>query len=85
TKDHWSLQVTNNLHYLWIAPLQAVVVIILLWYEIGLSCLAGVAVLLFLLPLQTMFGKLFGSLRSKTAALTDNRIRTMNEVVSGIR
>uniref|UniRef100_A0A8C8HBE8 Multidrug resistance-associated protein 4 n=1 Tax=Oncorhynchus tshawytscha TaxID=74940 RepID=A0A8C8HBE8_ONCTS len=78
-------EVTNNLHYLWIAPLQAVVVIILLWYEIGLSCLAGVAVLLFLLPLQTMFGKLFGSLRSKTAALTDNRIRTMNEVVSGIR
>uniref|UniRef100_A0A8C7JKT3 Multidrug resistance-associated protein 4 n=1 Tax=Oncorhynchus kisutch TaxID=8019 RepID=A0A8C7JKT3_ONCKI len=78
-------EVTNNLHYLWIAPLQAVVVIILLWYEIGPSCLAGVAVLVFLLPLQTMFGKLFGSLRSKTAALTDNRIRTMNEVVSGIR
>ncbi|XP_071243638.1 ATP-binding cassette sub-family C member 4-like [Salvelinus alpinus] len=78
-------EVTTNLHYLWIAPLQAVVVIILLWYEIGPSCLAGVAVLVFLLPLQTMFGKLFGSLRSKTAALTDNRIRTMNEVVSGIR
>ncbi|XP_036838725.1 multidrug resistance-associated protein 4 isoform X1 [Oncorhynchus mykiss] len=78
-------EVTNNLHYLWIAPLQAVVVISLLWYEIGPSCLAGVAVLVFLLPLQTMFGKLFGSLRSKTAALTDNRIRTMNEVVSGIR
>ncbi|XP_021426877.2 multidrug resistance-associated protein 4 isoform X5 [Oncorhynchus mykiss] len=77
--------VTTNLHYLWIAPLQAVVVISLLWYEIGPSCLAGVAVLLFLMPLQTMFGKLFGSLRSKTAVLTDSRIRTMNEVVSGIR
>uniref|UniRef100_A0A8C7QZJ1 Multidrug resistance-associated protein 4 n=1 Tax=Oncorhynchus mykiss TaxID=8022 RepID=A0A8C7QZJ1_ONCMY len=78
-------EVTTNLHYLWIAPLQAVVVISLLWYEIGPSCLAGVAVLLFLMPLQTMFGKLFGSLRSKTAVLTDSRIRTMNEVVSGIR
>uniref|UniRef100_A0A4W5NGP0 ATP-binding cassette, sub-family C (CFTR/MRP), member 4 n=1 Tax=Hucho hucho TaxID=62062 RepID=A0A4W5NGP0_9TELE len=78
-------EVTTNLHYFWIAPLQAVVVIILLWYEIGPSFLAGVAVLLFLMPLQTMFGKLFGSLRSKTAVLTDNRIRTMNEVVSGIR
>uniref|UniRef100_A0A674EKH8 Multidrug resistance-associated protein 4 n=1 Tax=Salmo trutta TaxID=8032 RepID=A0A674EKH8_SALTR len=78
-------EVTTNLHYLWIAPLQAVVVIILLWYEIGPSCLAGVAVLVLLLPLQTMFGKLFGSLRSKTSALTDNRICTMNEVVSGIR
>uniref|UniRef100_A0A8C7VS14 Multidrug resistance-associated protein 4 n=1 Tax=Oncorhynchus mykiss TaxID=8022 RepID=A0A8C7VS14_ONCMY len=78
-------EVTTNLHYLWIAPLQAVVVISLLWYEIGPSCLAGVAVLLFLMPLQTMFGRLFGSLRSKTAVLTDSRIRTMNEVVSGIR
>ncbi|XP_064826807.1 ATP-binding cassette sub-family C member 4-like isoform X3 [Oncorhynchus masou masou] len=78
-------EVTTNLHYLWIAPLQAVVVSILLWYEIGPSCLAGVAVLLFLMPLQTMFGRLFGSLRSRTAVLTDSRIRTMNEVVSGIR
>ncbi|XP_060724517.1 multidrug resistance-associated protein 4 isoform X3 [Tachysurus vachellii] len=43
------------------------------------------AVLLFLLPLQSMFGKLFSKFRNKTAVLTDSRIRTMNEVVSGIR
>ncbi|CAM4620699.1 unnamed protein product [Leuciscus chuanchicus] len=78
-------EVTIFLHFLWVGPLQAAVVIGLLWQEIGPSCLAGMAVLVFLMPLQTMFGKLFSKYRSKTAAFTDNRIRTMNEVVSGIR
>ncbi|XP_035250475.1 multidrug resistance-associated protein 4 [Anguilla anguilla] len=78
-------EVTIFLHFLWAGPLQAAAVIGLLWNEIGPSCLAGMAVLVFLMPLQTLFGRLFSSFRSKTAALTDNRIRTMNEVVSGMR
>uniref|UniRef100_A0A3P9LFB7 ATP-binding cassette, sub-family C (CFTR/MRP), member 4 n=1 Tax=Oryzias latipes TaxID=8090 RepID=A0A3P9LFB7_ORYLA len=78
-------EVTIFLHFLWVAPLQAAVVVGLLWMEIGPSCLAGMVVLMFLMPTQTMFGRLFSKFRSKTAALTDNRIRTMNEVVSGIR
>uniref|UniRef100_A0A8C9R4B6 Multidrug resistance-associated protein 4 n=1 Tax=Scleropages formosus TaxID=113540 RepID=A0A8C9R4B6_SCLFO len=78
-------EVTIFLHFLWVGPLQAGAVIGLLWYEIGPSCLAGMAVLMFLMPLQTLFGRLFSSFRSKTAAFTDSRIRTMNEVVSGIR
>uniref|UniRef100_A0A3P8VQU0 Multidrug resistance-associated protein 4-like n=1 Tax=Cynoglossus semilaevis TaxID=244447 RepID=A0A3P8VQU0_CYNSE len=78
-------EITINLHYLWLAPLQAVVIIVFLWHEIGLSCLAGVAVVALMLPVQTWFGKLFGIFRSKTAHLTDHRIRVINEVVSGIR
>ncbi|XP_014446420.1 multidrug resistance-associated protein 4 [Tupaia chinensis] len=78
-------QVTIFLHFLWAGPLQAIAVTALLWMEIGISCLAGMAVLLVLLPLQSCIGKLFSSLRSKTATFTDIRIRTMNEVVTGIR
>nr|XP_020740072.1 multidrug resistance-associated protein 4 isoform X2 [Odocoileus virginianus texanus] len=78
-------QVTIFLHFLWAGPLQAIVVTALLWMEIGISCLAGMAVLIVLLPLQSCIGKLFSSLRSKTAAFTDTRIRTMNEVITGIR
>ncbi|XP_027391375.1 LOW QUALITY PROTEIN: multidrug resistance-associated protein 4-like [Bos indicus x Bos taurus] len=78
-------QVTTFLHYLWVGPLQAIAVTALLWMEIGMSCLAGMAVLIILLLLQSCFGMLFSSLRSKTAALTDNRIRTMSEVITGIR
>ncbi|XP_036913453.1 ATP-binding cassette sub-family C member 4 [Sturnira hondurensis] len=78
-------QVTIFLHFLWVGPLQAIVVTILLWMDIGISCLGGMAVLIILLPLQSGFGKLFSSLRSKTAGFTDARIRTMNEVITGIR
>ncbi|XP_070327220.1 LOW QUALITY PROTEIN: ATP-binding cassette sub-family C member 4-like [Odocoileus virginianus] len=78
-------QVTMFLHYLWVGPLQAITVTALLWMETGMSCLAGMAVLIFLLLLQSCFGMWFSSLRSKTAALTDDRIRTMSEFISGIK
>ncbi|XP_045152303.1 ATP-binding cassette sub-family C member 4 isoform X2 [Echinops telfairi] len=78
-------QVTIFLHFLWAGPLQAIAVTALLWMEIGISCLAGMAVIIVLLPLQSCIGKLFSSLRSKTATFTDIRIRTMNEVITGIR
>uniref|UniRef100_A0A3P9B283 Multidrug resistance-associated protein 4 n=1 Tax=Maylandia zebra TaxID=106582 RepID=A0A3P9B283_9CICH len=78
-------EVTLYLHFLWIGPLQAVSVIILLLYAIGPSCLAGMAVFFFMMPVQTMFGRLFSRLRAETAVLTDERIRTMSEVISGIR
>lgn len=78
-------QVTIFLHFLWAGPLQAIGVTVLLWMEIGISCLAGMAILVILLPLQSCIGKLFSSLRSKTAAFTDARIRTMNEVITGMR
>uniref|UniRef100_A0AC11BX71 Uncharacterized protein n=1 Tax=Ovis aries TaxID=9940 RepID=A0AC11BX71_SHEEP len=78
-------QVTMFLHYLWVGPLQAVAVTTMLWMEIGISCLAGMAVLIILLLLQSCFGMLFSSLRSKTAGVTDDRIRTMSEVITGIK
>uniref|UniRef100_A0A803TSN8 ATP binding cassette subfamily C member 4 (PEL blood group) n=1 Tax=Anolis carolinensis TaxID=28377 RepID=A0A803TSN8_ANOCA len=79
------MRVTIFLHYLWAAPLQVTIISVLLWMEIGPACLAGMAVLIILLPLQSLLGKLFSSLRSRTAALTDVRIRTMNEVIAGMR
>ncbi|XP_041438363.1 ATP-binding cassette sub-family C member 4 isoform X2 [Xenopus laevis] len=78
-------QVTIFLHFLWVAPLQVIAVTVLLWMEIGPSCLAGISVLIILMPLQFGLGKFFTSLRGKTAAFTDTRIRTMNEVISGMR
>ncbi|XP_029968450.1 multidrug resistance-associated protein 4-like [Salarias fasciatus] len=78
-------EVTLYLHFLWIGPLQAATVIVLLMYAIGPSCLAGMAIFFIMMPFQTMFGRLFSTLRAETAVLTDDRIRTMNEVISGIR
>ncbi|CAG00980.1 unnamed protein product, partial [Tetraodon nigroviridis] len=73
-------EITLELHYLWVGPVQALVIVVLLWYEVGPSCLAGLGAVILMLPLQTWFGKLFGIFRSKSAALADQRIRVMNEV-----
>ncbi|XP_070656492.1 ATP-binding cassette sub-family C member 4-like [Bos indicus] len=78
-------RVMIRLHILWIGPLNAITAIILLWMEIGISSLAGMALLIIFMLLQSFSGKLFSSLRSKSAAFTDTRLRTMNEVITGIR
>ncbi|XP_061290380.1 ATP-binding cassette sub-family C member 4-like [Bos javanicus] len=78
-------RVMIRLHILWIGPLNAITAIILLWMEIGISSLAGMALLIIFMLLQSFSGKLFSSLRSKSAAFTDSRLRTMNEVITGIR
>lgn len=57
------LQLTLYLHFLWIGPLQAATVIVLLLYVIGPSCLAGMSVFFILLPVQTLFGRLFSTFR----------------------
>lgn len=58
-----SHQVTIFLHILWVGPLQAAAVVGLLWVEIGPSCLVGMGVLLFLMLVQSMFGRLFSKFR----------------------
>ncbi|KTG43527.1 hypothetical protein cypCar_00010446 [Cyprinus carpio] len=72
-------EVTIFLHFLWVAPLQAAAVIGLLWQEIGASCLAGMAVLFFLMPLQTIFGKLFSKYRKEISKImSSSYLRGLN-------
>ncbi|XP_071953210.1 ATP-binding cassette sub-family C member 4-like [Antedon mediterranea] len=71
--------------YTIVAPLQLIVVTVLLYYQLGPSCFAGMAVIVLMTPLQGWFGTLFSQLRTKTAVLTDERVRLMNEIISGMR
>ena len=42
------------IHLIWAAPLQVGIIIYLLYLELGVSCLAGVGVLVLLLPTQLL-------------------------------
>ncbi|XP_069950148.1 ATP-binding cassette sub-family C member 4-like isoform X3 [Cherax quadricarinatus] len=73
------------MHYLWIGPLQTLIVLGILWTELGPSCLAGIMLLILFVPLQSWMGKVFSKLRLATAHRTDERVRIMSEVVNAMR
>ncbi|KAL4089661.1 hypothetical protein QTP88_024660 [Uroleucon formosanum] len=74
-----------KLHYLWIGPLQTIVFTYLLWQEIGVSSLIGIATLFFFIPLQGWMGKKMSQTHLKTAKKTDERICLVNEIILGIQ
>lgn len=73
------------LHYLWIGPLETIIVMYVMYQKVQESAIIGVAALLMFIPLQGFLGKRSSSLRLKTALRTDERVRLTNEIISGIQ
>ncbi|XP_075538961.1 ATP-binding cassette subfamily C member 4-like isoform X1 [Dermacentor variabilis] len=71
--------------YLVAGPLQTAIITWVLWQHLGISCIAGISFVLLYIPFQGCLGRAFSRLRAKTAALTDERIRLVNEFVAGMR
>ncbi|XP_060517933.1 ATP-binding cassette subfamily C member 4-like [Cylas formicarius] len=76
---------TTHMHNLWLAPLETIVVLILLYFFVGPTGLAGVCLMLAFIPFQMWMGKKTSIYRLGTALRTDERIRLMNEIISGIQ
>ncbi|KAM7362920.1 CF transmembrane conductance regulator isoform 2-T6 [Cochliomyia hominivorax] len=73
-------------HWIWIMPLQAILICYLISLKIGLAAVVGVVgLLLKTIPVQTGLSKLASKLRMKIAERTDARVGIMNELVQGIQ
>ncbi|CAF0824966.1 unnamed protein product [Rotaria sordida] len=70
-------------HSLLLGPLDAVLMLGLIWWNIGLPTLFDYAVLILLLPIQLIQSKLFSRFRKATMTYTDKRAQTINEIVNG--
>ncbi|XP_034117135.2 probable multidrug resistance-associated protein lethal(2)03659 isoform X3 [Drosophila albomicans] len=77
--------VLATIHFMWLGPLQLVVITYLMYEKIGVSCLFGVLLMLIFTPLQAGLAKKTFALRLLTAVRTDERVRIMNEIISGIQ
>ncbi|KAI0214567.1 Multidrug resistance-associated protein 1 [Lamellibrachia satsuma] len=74
------------IHTLWDVPLMVVVCVVLLWQTVGPAALAGLAVLLVLLPINAVLvGGRIRKLQSKQMVVKDRRMHQLNEAISGIK
>ncbi|XP_056672583.1 ATP-binding cassette sub-family C member 3 isoform X2 [Monodelphis domestica] len=73
------------LNMLWSAPLQIILAIYFLWQKLGPSVLAGVGVMILLVPLNGVIAMKTRALQVKQMGYKDSRIKLMNEILSGIK
>ncbi|KAJ8918453.1 hypothetical protein NQ315_008150 [Exocentrus adspersus] len=75
----------QHFHNLWIAPIETLVVMCLLYWYVGPTAMVGVVFLLLFIPFQMYMAKKTSQYRLRTALRTDERVRLMNEIISGIQ
>ncbi|XP_063223958.1 ATP-binding cassette sub-family C member 4-like [Bacillus rossius redtenbacheri] len=77
---------TQYLHFLWIGPMQVLLITYCLWLYVDISAFVGVVfVFLQTIPVQSIISKCLADLREKIAVRTDERVRLMSEIVSGVQ
>ncbi|KPU73242.1 uncharacterized protein Dana_GF26917 [Drosophila ananassae] len=72
-------------HYLWVGPLQTILITYVMYQEIGFAAVLGVAFIVLFIPLNLYVGKISSKLRLKSVLQTDERVRVMGEIISGIQ
>ncbi|KAJ8983672.1 hypothetical protein NQ317_003459 [Molorchus minor] len=75
----------QHIHNLWLAPVATVIVMYLVYAYVGTTGLIGSFFLLLFIPFQMYMGKKTSQYRLRTAIRTDERVRLMNEIISGIQ
>uniref|UniRef100_A0A2R9C786 ATP binding cassette subfamily C member 6 n=1 Tax=Pan paniscus TaxID=9597 RepID=A0A2R9C786_PANPA len=82
----WQLMdLTANLNLLWSAPFQILMAVYLLWQELGPAVLAGVAVLVFVIPINALAATKIKKLKESQRKNKDKQIKLLKEILHGIK
>ncbi|KAK7866925.1 hypothetical protein R5R35_001662 [Gryllus longicercus] len=79
------MDLTAYLSMLWSAPLQIALALYFLWDTLGPSVLAGLAVMIILIPVNGVVANRVKVLQIRQMKNKDERVKLMNEVLSGIK
>ncbi|XP_036428801.1 canalicular multispecific organic anion transporter 2 isoform X2 [Colossoma macropomum] len=79
------MDLTTFLNMLWSAPLQIVLALFFLWQTLGPSVLAGVAVMILLIPFNAVIAMKTRAYQVEQMQYKDARIKLMNEILNGIK
>ncbi|XP_041803743.1 canalicular multispecific organic anion transporter 1 isoform X2 [Chelmon rostratus] len=77
--------VTNFIHLLWSCPLQIILSIVFLWLELGPSVLAGLGVMVLMVPINGLLATKARKFQIENMKFKDKRLKIMNEILNGIK
>ncbi|XP_076338372.1 multidrug-Resistance like Protein 1 isoform X1 [Tachypleus tridentatus] len=73
------------LNLLWSAPLQIILALVFLWDELGPSVLAGLGIMILMIPINGVIASHTKKLQVKQMKTKDKRVKMMNEILGGIK
>ncbi|KFP32343.1 Canalicular multispecific organic anion transporter 2, partial [Colius striatus] len=79
------MDLVTFLNMLWSAPLQIFLALYFLWQALGPSVLAGVAVMVLLIPFNAAIAMKTRTFQVEQMRYKDSRIKLMNEILGGIK
>lgn len=79
------MDLTTYLNMIWSAPIQIIAALYFLWDILGPSVLAGLAVMIVLIPVNGVIANKIKILQIRQMKNKDDRVKLMNEVLSGIK
>lgn len=79
-------EISAYLHFLWASvPVQIILAVVLVYRILGRSSLAGICIMVIVMPLNLFIARSFQRAQKKIMAATDGRIHSTNEVLQNIR
>ncbi|KFP85745.1 Canalicular multispecific organic anion transporter 1, partial [Acanthisitta chloris] len=79
------MDMANFVHQLWSSPLQIILSIVFLWGELGPSVLAGIAVMVLLIPINAFLVAKAKNIQVRNMKNKDERMKIMTEILNGIK
>ncbi|XP_039950445.1 multidrug resistance-associated protein 1 isoform X2 [Bactrocera tryoni] len=79
------MDLTTYINMIWSAPLQIALAMYFLWLQLGPSVLAGLAVMIILIPVNGVIANRIKVYQIRQMKYKDERVKLMNEVLSGIK
>ncbi|KAH6934049.1 hypothetical protein HPB50_019791 [Hyalomma asiaticum] len=72
-------------HYIWAVPVKLIILLVLLYKQLGYSALVGAATIYVLAPLQYWICTKLSELQKESLSISDKRIKHTSELLQGIK
>ena len=79
------MDIIQSLNLLWSSPITIFLSIYSLWGLLGPSCLAGLLVMVLLIPANALMGTKMRAYQRQNMKLKDTRMKAMNEILDGMK